>query len=328
MIGRRDFITLLGGAAAWPLPARAQPAPPVIGFLGTESPTLSASRLRAFERGLTEAGYVDGRNAMIEYRWAEGHYDRLPALAADLVRRQVAVIFAMPGISGLAAKAATTTIPIVFVTGIDPVASGLVSSLNRTGSNITGASSMSVELGPKRLEILHEMVPKATTNAYLTNPTNPADRSIPNIGEPYNAGARSLGLQLLRLEASSEDDFEAVFASLLQAHAGALLMSSDPSLTGRSAQIAALCLRRAVPAMFTGREPVAAGGLASYGVSIEEPYRLAGIYTARILNGEKPADLPVQQSTKVELVINLKTAKSLGLAVPQSLLSSADEVIE
>jgi putative ABC transport system substrate-binding protein len=330
---RRDFITLLGGAAAaWPVAARAQQAAmPMIGILGSESPALSASRLRAFRQGLGEAGYIEGRNVAIEYRWAEGQYDRMPAMAAELVRRQPTVIFAFPGVAGLAAKGATATIPIVFVTGIDPVGFGLVASLNKPGGNLTGASTLSVELGPKRLEILHELVPKATSIAYLTNPTNPAT-PIDNGGfaglNAHEAAARSLGLNLVVLQATGERDFDAVFASLLQHRAGALLMSSDPSLNSRSQQLAALTVRHAVPAMFPGREAVVAGGLASYGVSVDEPYRLAGIYTSRILKGEKPADLPVQQSTKVELVINLKTAKALGLTVPQALLLTADELIE
>ena len=329
MIPRRDLITLLGGAAAWPLAARAQqPGLPVIGFLGSESPALFAGLLRAFQQGLGEAGFVEGHNVAIEYLWAEGRYDRLPALAADLVRRQVTVIFAAPGVSGLAAKGATTTIPIVFTTGIDPINYGLVTSVNRPGGNLTGVSTVSVELGPKRLELLHELVPAAATIAYLGNSTNPANNNGPNITEIYQAAAPSLGLKLLNLDATSERDFENVFASMRKEKAGALLMSSDPFLGNRSAQLGDMTLRHGVPAMFVRREGVTAGGLASYGANNESAYRLGGTYVGRILKGEKPGDLPVQQSNKFELVINLKTAKALGLNVSRDMLSIADEVIE
>ncbi len=336
MIGRREFITLVGGAAAWPLAARAQQAAmPVIGFLGSESPSpaLWANRLRAFRQGLGEAGFEEGRNVAIEYRWAEGQYDRLPAMAADLVRRQVAVIFASPGVAALAAQAATTTVPIVFVSGIDPVEYGLVASLNRPGGNLTGVSSLAVALQPKRLELVHELVPMATTVAYLDNLTNPVGSNTIGgdnvaIEESNRAAARSLGLGLVVLHASSEQDFDAVFARLLQVRAGALVVSNDPFLTARGEQIAALAARHAVPAIFPAREAVAAGGLASYGSSITDSYRLAGIYTGRVLKGEKPAELPVQQSTKFDLVINLKTAKALGLTVPLALQAAADELIE
>jgi putative tryptophan/tyrosine transport system substrate-binding protein len=323
---RRQFITLLGGAAAWPITARAQqPAKmPVIGYLSSESSALWASRLRAFHQGLGETGFVENQNVAIEYRWAEGRYDRLPALAGDLVRRQVTVIFATPGVSALAAKAATATIPIIFTSGVDPVRAGLVASLNRPGGNLTGTSNLAVELGPKRLELLHQLVPAATVIALLHNPSNPADVG----GEPYQVAARSLGLQIAVLPASSERDFDAVFASLLQQRAGALLISPDPYLTSRSGQLVALSARHAVPTMFTDRQYVAAGGLASYGASVVDIARLAAIYTGRILKGEKPGDLPVQQSTKVEMAINLKTAKTFGLTLPQSLLFGADEVIE
>jgi putative ABC transport system substrate-binding protein len=322
-MNRRDLMTLIGGAAAWPVAARAQ-AMPVIGFLDTRSPETDSVRLRAFRQGLKDTGYVEGQNVTIEYRWAEGQYDRLPAMAADLVRRQVAVIFATPGVSALAAKAATATIPIVFTSGIDPVRFGLVASLNRPGGNLTGSSSLAVELGPKRLGLLHELVPAATVIALLDNPTNPAKVS----NEQYQAAARSLGLKLTVLQASSERDFDAVFASLLQQRAGALMLSPDPYLTSQSGPLVALAAHHAVPAMFTDSQYVAAGGLASFGASVTETARLAGIYTGRILTGEKPGDLPVQQSTKVELAINLKTAKTLGLTVPPSLLAIADEVIE
>jgi putative ABC transport system substrate-binding protein len=324
---RRAFITLLGGAAAWPLAARAQQAPsPVIGYLGSESPATWVSRLRAFHQGLGESGFVEGRDVMIEYRWAEGHYDRLPELAVDLVRRQVNVIFATPGVSGLAAKAATTAIPIVFTSGIDPVSFGLVTSLARPGGNITGSSNLATELGPKRLELLHELVPTATTIAFLTNSTNPANNS--SIYERYQTAARTLGLKLLVLEASSEHDFDAAFTSLLKQQAGALLVNNDPFLGARSEQLAALTVRHAVPSMFPGRPGPEAGGLASYATSVDDSARLAGIYVGRILKGERPADMPVQQSTKVELTINLKTAKALGLSIPLPLLARADEVIE
>jgi putative tryptophan/tyrosine transport system substrate-binding protein len=329
---RRQFIALLGGATAWPLTARAQqPAMPVIGVLGSESLAQWAGRLGAFHQGLGEAGYVEGRNVAIEYRWAEGLYNRLPALAADLIRRQPTVIFATPGIAALAAKAATTTVPIVFTSGIDPVDYGLVASLNRPGGNLTGASNLSVELTPKRLELLHELVPMATTIAFLFNPTNPSTRAPDNPGPTLTAlrvAARSLGLQIVVLQASSERDFDAVFASLLQLRAGALLMPSDPFFNSHTEQLAALTVQHSVPSMYPNRDFAEAGGLASYGASEGDSFRLAGIYTGRVLRGEKPADLPVQQSTKVEMIINLKTAKALGLTVPLALLTRADEVIE
>jgi putative ABC transport system substrate-binding protein len=266
----------------------------------------------------------ENQNIAIEYRWAEGQYDRLPAMAADLVRRQVTVIFATPGVSALAAKAATATIPIIFTSGIDPVRFGLVASLNRPGGNLTGTSNLAVELGPKRLELLHQLVPAVTVIALLDNPSNPADVG----GAPYQAAARSLGLQVTVLQARSEQDFEAAFASLVQQRAGALLLSPDPYLTSRSDQLVALAARHAVPTMFTDRQYVAAGGLASYGASVADIAYLAAIYAGRILKGEKASDLPIQQSTKVEFAINLKTAKTLGLTIPQSLLFGADEVIE
>ncbi len=322
---RRDVITLLGGAAAWPLAVRAQqPTVPVIGYLGSESPGLWVPRLRAFRQGLGELGYVEGRNVAIEFRWAESHYDRLPELAADLVRRHPAVIFASPGLSALAAKAATTTIPIVFTSGIDAVESGLVASLNRPGGNLTGATNFTRDLEPKQLELLHELVPAATTIACLLNQTNPVEHRST---ETLEAAARSLGLKLLLLQASSERDFDAVFANLLQQGAGALLMTG-PLFNGRPEQLAALAMRHGVPAILGNRQFAEAGGLASYGGSFEDPHLIAGVYTGRILKGEKLADLPVQQSTKVELVINLKTAKALGLTVPLALLTRADEVIE
>jgi putative ABC transport system substrate-binding protein len=323
---RREFITLLGGAAAgWPLTARAQqPAMPVIGYLGGNSPDLWASRLRAFRQGLSETGYIEGRNVAIEYRWAEGHYDRLPAFAADLVRRQVSVIVAAGNTPAIvAAKAATATIPIIFLTAADPVEAGLVASLNRPGGNLTGVTVLSLELGPKVLEVLHESVPTANTIALLVNPTNPI--LAETLSRDLLATARRLGLQLHVLHAGTESDFDRVFATLVQLRVGGLVIGAETLFTSGSERLAALALRHAVPTIY---QFAVAGGLMSYGANLSDGHRLVGVYTGQILKGEKPSDLPVQQSTKVELVINLKTAKALGLVVPPALLARADEVIE
>ena len=323
---RRQFLTVLGGAAAgWPLAARAQQAEmPVVGFLNGGSPDGYAPMVAAFHQGLMDTGYVEAQSVRIEHRWADGQYDRLPAMAADLVHRQVAVIVTnSPGM--LAAKAATTTIPIVFTTSGDPVELGFVASLARPGRNITGVTQLNVEVAPKRLELMHELVPTATIMAVLLNPTYP---SAETQSRGMQAAARTLGVQLHILRASNERDIDDAFATLAQLRAGAFVISSDPFFNSRAEQFAALALRHAVPTIFQYREFAAAGGLMSYGGSIIDSYRQAGVYTGRILKGEKPADLPVQQSTKVELIINLKTANALGLTVPITLLGRADEVIE
>ena len=327
---RRDLIAALGGAAvAWPLAAYAQQsAMPVVGFLNPASPQSYPRPLAAFLKGLAEAGYIDGQNITIQYRWAEGHNDRLPALAADLVRSHVSVIAATTTAAALAAKAATSTIPVVFETGSDPIKLGLVASLSRPGGNITGAASMSVEvIAAKGLELLHELIPAARVIALLVNRTNPA------VAEPQErevlAAARALGLEVRVLQAAnSERDFDGVFAKLIELHAAGLVISADALFTSQSQQLAALAVRHAVPAVHARREFAMAGGLLSYGSEITDSYRVAGFYTGRILKGDKPADLPVQQATKVELVINLKAAKALGIAIPLSLSGRADELIE
>jgi len=326
VIKRREFIAGLGGAVAWPLAAWAQQAAmPVVGFLNGGGPNGYAPMVAGFRQGLKDGGYVEGQNVAVEYRWAEGQYDQLPAIAAELVRRQVAVIVANTP-ANLAAKAATTTIPIVFTTGGDPVQMGLVASLSRPGGNVTGVTQLNVEVAPKRLELAHQLVPMATVFAALVNPTNPNTEIVL---KDLQAAARALGLQLHVVHASTERDFDTVFATtLVGLRPGALVIGADPLFASQYEQLAALALRHAVPAIFQDHEFAAAGGLMSYGGSLPDSYRLAGRYTGRILKGEKPTDLPVQQSTKIELLINLKTAKALGLTIPETLLATADEVIQ
>jgi len=326
---RREVIAFLGGAAfAWPFAAQAQQsALPLIGILATASPEANAARLRAFREGLRVAGYVEGQNVNIEYRWAEEDSGRIPELAAQLLDRQVTVLVAAGGTaSALAAKAATASIPIVFGIGGDPVGLGLVASLNRPGGNVTGVTSLNVEVAPKRLELLHQVQPLATIMALLVNP------SVPDLAgaaaRVSQEAAHAAGVQLHVLNASSERDFDTVFETLTQLHVGALAIAPDNLFTAQSEQLAALTFRHSLPAIYEFREFVAAGGLMSYGSSEKEYYSLIGTYTGRILKGDKPADLPVLQSTKVELIINLKTAKALGLTIPLPLLGRADEVIE
>ena len=324
---RRQLITLLGGvAAAWPLAGLAQqPAMPVIGFLRSSTAAGSAQLLAALRQGLNESGYVEGQNVAIEYRWAEGQRDRLPALAADLVRRPVALIVASASDGSLAAKAATSTIPIVFVTAIDPVKVGLVASLNRPGGNATGVTYLTSALGGKRLELLRDMVPTAKSIAVLVNPSSPT--SDPFMRD-IQAAASVLGLQILLSTVTAEHDLDGVFANLGRQRPAALVVGPDPLFTARAAQIAALAARHALPAIYTTREFAEAGGLMAWGTSLTEQYRLAGTYAGKILKGAKPADLPVLQPTKYELVLNLKAAKALGIEVPPTLLALADEVIE
>ena len=325
---RRDFITLVGGAAAaWPIAARAQqPTIQAVGFLGSDSPDQYVDRLRAFRQGLKEAGYIDGQNLAIEYRWAQGRNDQLPALAADLVRGHLAVIVASTTPSVLALKAATRTIPIVFFIAGDPVALGLVASLNRPGGNLTGTTTLTLEVGSKWLQLLHEMVTKATTFALLVNPSSPELAEAQS--RDLRAAAANLGVQFHVVQASTDSELEFVFANVAERRADALVVSSDSFFFTRCELLAALAARHAIPTIFGFREFPAAGGLMSYGASVTDQHRTVGVYTGRILKGEKPADLPVQQATKVELTINLRTAKALGLDVPPTLLARADEVIE
>jgi putative ABC transport system substrate-binding protein len=324
---RREFVSLFGAAITWPLVAHAQqPTLPVVGFLNAASAQNYTRQLAAFLKGLGESGYVDGRNVAVEYRWAEDQNDRLPAMAADLVHRQVAVIAATSTPAALAANAATTTIPVIFELGSDPVQLGLVASLSRPGGNVTGVTSSNIEVAPKRLEWLHELLPTARVMALLVDPTDPTNAKTA-VSE-VSAAAHTFGLQLHVLNASNESDFTEVFAKLIQLGAGGLVVAGGPFFASHEKQLAALTVRHAVPAAFEHRAFTAAGGLLSYGSDITDAYRLTGIYTGRILRGDKPAELPVQQATKVELYINLKTAKALGLTVPLPLLGRADEVIE
>jgi putative tryptophan/tyrosine transport system substrate-binding protein len=325
-VKRREFIAALGGAAVWPLVARAQLSMPVIGFLGAEASEPWAERLEAFRQGLTEAGFVEGKNVAIEYRWANGQLAQLPTLAAELVRRDVAVIVA-PGAApaALAAQAATKTIPVVFQTAGDPVRLGLVASLNRPGANVTGITSLGVQVVPKRLQLLRELIPTLTSVAVLANPSNPITEG--NLRE-LDAVARQQQVHLDVLEAMTEDDIDLAFTRMANLHVGGLLIVPDSFLTGHGATLGALAASHYVPAIYQYRNFVTAGGLMSYGTSFAGLFRQVGVYAGRILKGEKPADLPVQQATNFELLINLKTAKALKLSVPLTLLGRADEVIE
>jgi putative tryptophan/tyrosine transport system substrate-binding protein len=324
---RREFITLVSSSAMWPLAARAQqPAMPVIGFINAASAKNYTRQLAAFHKGLVETGYVNGQNVLVEYRWADDRNDRLPAMVADLVSLQVAVIAATSTPAAVVAKATTTTIPIVFEMGGNPVELGLVTSLSRPGGNVTGVTGLNVEVAPKRLELLHELLPTVRVIALLVDPTDSTTANT-TVNEVL-AAARAFGLQLHVLHASSERDFEGVFAKLSQLGAGGLVVAGGPFFASHGEQLAAMALRHAVPVAFQRREFTAAGGLLSYGSDLTESYRLAGIYTGRVLKGDKPSDLPVQRATKVELYINLKTAKALGVTVPLPLSGRADELFE
>jgi putative ABC transport system substrate-binding protein len=324
---RREFVALIGGAAAaWPLATHAQQARmPVIGFLGSRGPSDDPQLLDAFRRGLKDTGYVEGQNVVIEYRFADNQYDRFPVLVADLIQRQVALI-ATNGPAAPAAKAATTTIPIVFTAGFNPVEMGLVASLNQPGGNVTGVTILDVELGPKRLELLHELVPTATVIAALVNPNDPNRAKI--IARELQSAANTLGLQLHVLNASNDRDFDSVFAEMVHLRVGGLVIGGDPFFNSRSQQLGNLALQHSIPAIYQFRPFAASGGLIGYGGSLVDSYRLVGVYAGRVLKGEKPADLPVQQATEIELIINLKTAKTLGVTIPLPLLGRADEVIE
>ena len=324
---RRDFISLLGGAVTvWPLAGRAQqPAMPMIGFLSSGSPRPYQHLVAGFQQGLKETGYVEGQNVAIEYRWAEGHNDRLPGMAADLVRRKVNVVAALTTPAALAAEAATTTIPIIFDTAGDPVRLGLVASLNRPGRNVTGVAWLGSELVAKRLGLLRDLIPKVTLIGLLVNPNDPRMKTQT---KDMQEAAHGLGLQIHILNATSEGEINSAFAKLAELRAGALIVGTGELFNSRPEQIVSLAARQGMPAIYQAREFVAAGGLMSYGASRADAYRQAGLYTGRVLKGEKPADLPVQAPTKYELLINLKTAKALGLTVPPSLLVAADEVIE
>jgi putative tryptophan/tyrosine transport system substrate-binding protein len=325
-IERRELLAALGGAAAWPLAARAQQAAmPVIGYLNNGSPESDVPRLTGLRRGLNQTGYIEGRNLVIEYRWAGNQADRLPTLAADLVQLRVAVIVSPGLVPTRAAKAATTSIPILFSVGVDPVQLGLVASLNRPGGNLTGFNNFTGELGAKGLALLHELVPSLATVGFLENPNNPVSEVTTR---DVLAAAPALGLKIHVLKAGTNREIDAAFVSLLQARTGALLVGNDLFFNSRIEQLVELAARHAIPTMYAYREFTAAGGLISYGTSLTEAYRQVGLYTGRILKGEKPADLPVIQATKLELTINLKTTKALGLQIPDRLLALADEVIE
>jgi putative ABC transport system substrate-binding protein len=325
---RREFIKIVAGsAAAWPFAARAQqPAMPIVGFLNGASAEGYTKFLAEFRRGLNSMGFVEGQNVVVEYRWAEGHYDRLPDLAADLIRRQVAVIAATSTPAALAARKATTTIPIVFTTGSDPVELGLVTNIARPGGNVTGATQITMEVGPKRIELLHQLLPNATTIAIAVNPDNPAVAAV-QVRNAQDA-TRALGLKLEIVQARTEEEFDKAIADLPRRAGGLVIGAGDAFFLSDSARLAAIAVRHKVPAIFHGREFAAAGGLVSYGASVADSYLLAGVYTGRVLRGEKPGDLPVQRSSKLEIYINLKTAKALGVAIPQGLMITADEVFE